>query len=47
MSFAVKVTGHVGSVVSAELPGLTGSLIASGITADIPVLRSPLAINAT
>ncbi|KQR84987.1 glucose-6-phosphate isomerase [Microbacterium sp. Leaf179] len=33
MSFAVKVTGHVKSVVDAELPGLTGSLIASGITA--------------
>lgn len=33
MSFAVKVTGHVASVVHAELPALTGSLIASGITA--------------
>ncbi len=33
MSFAVKVTGHVKSVVDAELPALTGSLVASGITA--------------
>ncbi|MDZ5143830.1 glucose-6-phosphate isomerase, partial [Microbacterium testaceum] len=33
MTLAVKVTGHVKSVVDAELPGLTGSLIASGITA--------------
>lgn len=38
MSFAVKVTGHVKSVVDAELPGLTGSLIASGITASDPTL---------
>ncbi|WP_295792253.1 glucose-6-phosphate isomerase [uncultured Microbacterium sp.] len=33
MSFAVKATGHAASVVEAELPALTGSLIASGITA--------------
>jgi len=38
VSFAVKVTGHVKSVVDAELPGLTGSLIASGITASDPTL---------
>ncbi|WP_295783098.1 glucose-6-phosphate isomerase [uncultured Microbacterium sp.] len=33
MSFAVKATGHAASIVDAELPALTGSLIASGITA--------------
>ena len=38
MTLAVKVTGHVKSVVDAELPGLTGSLIASGITAADPTL---------
>ncbi|MFJ4160753.1 glucose-6-phosphate isomerase [Microbacterium testaceum] len=38
MTLAVKVTGHVTSVVDAELPGLTGSLIASGITAADPTL---------
>ncbi|MDU0327747.1 glucose-6-phosphate isomerase [Microbacterium sp. KSW2-21] len=43
MSFAVKVTGHVKSVVDAELPGLTGSLIASGITASDPTLRGTAA----
>lgn len=43
MSFAVKVTGHVGSVVSAELPGLTGSLVASGITAGDASLWGPAA----
>ncbi|MDQ1122398.1 hypothetical protein QE412_000971 [Microbacterium trichothecenolyticum] len=43
MSFTVKVTGHVKSVVDAELPGLTGSLIASGITAGDPSLWGPAA----
>jgi len=38
VTLAVKVTGHVKSVVDAELPGLTGSLIASGITAADPTL---------
>jgi len=38
VTLAVKVTGHVSSVVDAELPGLTGSLIASGITAADPTL---------
>ncbi|PTT21260.1 glucose-6-phosphate isomerase [Microbacterium sp. HMWF026] len=33
MSFAVKATGHAASIVDAELPALTGSLIASGMTA--------------
>ncbi len=41
MSFAVKVTGHVKSVVDEELPGLTGSLIASGITAGDATLWGP------
>ncbi len=43
MSFAVKVTGRVDSVVQAELPGLTGSLIASGITAGDASLWGPAA----
>lgn len=43
MSFAVKVTGHVKSVVDAELPALTGSLVASGITAGDPTLWGPAA----
>ncbi|WP_295821990.1 glucose-6-phosphate isomerase [uncultured Microbacterium sp.] len=38
MTLAVKVTGHAKSVVDAELPGLTVSLIASGITAADPTL---------
>ncbi|MCT2087135.1 glucose-6-phosphate isomerase, partial [Microbacterium enclense] len=43
MTFAVKVTGHVKSVVDAELPGLVGSLVASGITAEDPTLWGPAA----
>ncbi|MFF0910466.1 glucose-6-phosphate isomerase [Microbacterium enclense] len=43
MSFAVKVTGHVKSVVDEELPVLTGSLIASGITAGDATLWGPAA----
>ncbi|MFJ4038685.1 glucose-6-phosphate isomerase [Microbacterium sp. NPDC090007] len=33
MSFAVKATGRAAAIVDAELPALTGSLVASGITA--------------
>ncbi|RWR21334.1 glucose-6-phosphate isomerase [Microbacterium enclense] len=43
MTFAVKVTGHVKSVVDAELPGLVGSLVASRITAEDPTLWGPAA----
>ncbi|KTS60402.1 glucose-6-phosphate isomerase [Microbacterium testaceum] len=43
MTFEVKVTGHVKSVVDAELPGLVGSLVASGITAGDASLWGPAA----
>ncbi len=43
MTFAVKVTGHVKAVVDSELPGLVGSLVASGITAGDPTLWGPAA----
>ena len=43
MTFAVKVTGHVKSVVDSELPDLVGSLVASGITAGDPTLWGPAA----
>ena len=43
MSFAVKATGHAKSVVEAELPGLVGSLVASGITAGDATLWGPAA----
>ena len=41
MTFAVKVTGHVESVVHAELPALVDSLVASGITAGDSSLWGP------
>ena len=43
MTLEVKVTGHVKSVVEAELPGLVGSLVASGITAGDASLWGPAA----
>jgi glucose-6-phosphate isomerase len=43
VTFAVKVTGHVKAVVDSELPGLVGSLVASGITAGDPTLWGPAA----
>lgn len=43
MTFAVKVTGHVESVVHAELPALVDSLVASGITAGDSSLWGPAA----
>ncbi len=43
MTLEVKVTGHVKSVVDAELPGLVGSLVASGITAGDASLWGPAA----
>ena len=43
MTFEVKVTGHVKSVVDDELPGLVGSLVASGITAGDASLWGPAA----
>jgi len=43
VTFEVKVTGHVKSVVDAELPGLVGSLVASGITAGDASLWGPAA----
>ncbi|MBQ9918982.1 MAG: glucose-6-phosphate isomerase [Microbacterium sp.] len=43
MTFAVKVTGQVKSVVDSELPDLVGSLVASGITAADPTLWGPAA----
>ncbi|MXS73215.1 glucose-6-phosphate isomerase [Microbacterium sp. CSI-V] len=43
MTFAVKVTGQVKSVVDSELPDLVGSLVASGITAGDPTLWGPAA----
>lgn len=43
MTFAVKVTGSVKAVVDSELPGLVGSLVASGITAGDPTLWGPAA----
>ncbi len=43
MTFALKVTGHVKSVVDADLPGLVGSLVASGITAEDSTLWGPAA----
>jgi glucose-6-phosphate isomerase len=43
VTFEVKVTGHVKSVVDAELPGLAGSLVASGITAGDASLWGPAA----
>lgn len=33
MSFDIRVSGHVGSVVDATLPGLISDLVASGVTA--------------
>jgi len=41
VTFAVKVTGHVESVVHAELPALVDSLVASGITAGDSSLWGP------
>jgi len=43
VTLEVKVTGHVKSVVDAELPGLVGSLVASGITAGDASLWGPAA----
>jgi len=43
VTLEVKVTGHVKSVVEAELPGLVGSLVASGITAGDASLWGPAA----
>ncbi|MCC4250116.1 glucose-6-phosphate isomerase [Microbacterium testaceum] len=43
MTFAVKVSGHVKSVVDAELPELIGSLVASGLTAGDATLWGPAA----
>jgi len=43
VTFEVKVTGHVKSVVDAELPSLVGSLVASGITAGDASLWGPAA----
>lgn len=43
MSIDIHLTGHVADVVSATLPSLTGSLVASGITAGDPTLWGPAA----